>query len=139
MTLIPIPIAIARARLVAIFTIFLCLVFGGALYREEQYFAGIVLFGIAGILLLGVVVYSAQWFQNLDQSLRIFQLMLGLSIVGGVAGLVLYGMEGAVFGWTYTLLCAELVGAVCALFFRYRDEKEMREYETEMRKYGKEP
>jgi MFS family permease len=138
-TPIPFPVSQRAARPFAIFTIFLFLVLGGGLYREEQYFAGLVLFGMAGILALGVIVYSTEWFQNLDQSLRIFQLIFVISIVGGAAGLFLYGMEGAVFGWTYTFLLAQLAGAVCAIFLRYRDEKETRDYEREMRKYGKEP
>jgi drug/metabolite transporter (DMT)-like permease len=133
----PIPQRIARP--IAIFAISLFLVFGIAFYREDQYSAGLVFFGGAGILLLGVVVYSTEWFQNLDQSMRIITLIFGVSVVGGFAGLLLHGLEGAVFGCTYSFLGAQLAGAVCALFIRYRDEREEREYETEMRKYGKEP
>jgi MFS family permease len=139
MTPMPFQIPPRVARPLAIFVIILILVFGIELYRTGEYFAGLVLFGMAGILVLGVVVYSMEWFQNLDQSLRIFQIILITSVIGGVVGLFLYGMGGAVFGWTYTFLCAQLAGAVCALFLRYRDEREEREYETEMRKYGKEP
>ena len=139
MTPMPFPIPQKYARPFAVFFIVMLLVFGGDLYRKEDYFAGLVLFGMAGALLVGVLVYSARWFENLDHSLAIFELVLGLSVVGGVAGFVLYGMEGAVFGWTYTLLCAELVGALYALFLQHRDEREVREYEREMRKYGKEP
>jgi MFS family permease len=138
-TPIPFPVSQRAARPLAIFAIFLLFVLGGELYREGQYFAGLVLFGMTGILVLGVIVYSAEWFQNLDQSLRIFQLIFIISIIGGAAGLFLYGMEGAVFGWTYTFLFAQLAGAICAVFLRYKDEKETREYEREMRKYGKEP
>jgi len=121
------------------FIIIFFVVFGIELYRTGESFAGLVLFGMAGILVVGVVVYSMEWFQNLDQSLRIFQIIIVTSVIGGAAGLFLYGMEGAVFGWTYTFLCAQLAGAVCALFLRYRDERETRAYEREMRKYGKEP
>jgi hypothetical protein len=105
--------------------------------QDGRIFAGLVLFGWGAILLLAVV-YSLDWFQNLDQSLRIFQIVLVISVFGGVAGLFLYGMEGGVLGWTYTLLFAELGGAVSAIFFRRRDDREEREYEAEMRKYGKE-
>jgi hypothetical protein len=112
MTPMPFPIPHRFTRPFAIFVICMLLVFGSDLYRTEQYFAGLVLFGMASILVLGVLVYSTQWFQNLDHSLGIIQLILGLSVVGGIAGFFLYGMEGAVFGWTYTLLCAQLVGAV---------------------------
>ena len=137
----PMPFSIPQriARPFAIFVICMLLVFGGDLYRTGEHFAGLVLFGMAGILVLGVIVYSSEWFQNLDQSLRIFQLIFVLSVVGGAAGLFLYGMEAAVFGWTYTFLFAQLAGAICAVFLRYKDEKETREYEREMRKYGKEP
>ena len=136
---IPFPISHRFRKPFAIIAIILFLVFGGDLFVEGQYFAGLLFFGIAGIFLLGVVVYSTEWFQNLDQSMGIFTLILGASVVGGAAGFFLYGMEGAVFGWTYALLCAQIVGAICALFLRYRDERETREYEREMRKYGKEP
>ena len=139
MTPVPFPIPHRFSRPFAMFAVFLFLVIGGELYKEGESFAGLVLFGMAGIIVLGIIVYSMEWFQNLDQSLRIFQLIFVISIVGGVAGLFLYGMEGAVFGWTYTFLFAQLAGAVCAIFLRYRDEKETREYEREMRKYGKEP
>ena len=139
MTPMPFPIPHKFSRPFAVFTIILFLIIGGELYKQGEYFAGLVLFGMTGILVLGIVVYSMEWFQNLDQSLRIFQLTFVISIIGGAAGLFLYGMEGAVFGWTYTFLFAQLAGAVCALFLRYRDEKETREYESEMRKYGKEP
>ncbi len=123
----------------AIIAIILSLVFGGDLFKEGQYVGGLLFCGIGGIFLLGVVVYSTEWFQNLDQSMGIFTLILAASVVGGVVGFLLYEMEGAVFGWIYTLLGAQIVGAVCALFIRYRDEKETREHEKEMRKYGKEP
>ena len=139
MTPMPFPVSRRFSRPFAIFVIIFIVVFGIELYRTGEYFAGLVLFGMAGILVLGVIAYSMEWFQNLDQSLRIFQLVIVMSVIGGVAGLLLYGMEGAVFGWTYTFLCAQLAGAVSALFLRYRDEREEREYETEMRKYGKEP
>jgi peptidoglycan/LPS O-acetylase OafA/YrhL len=139
MNLMPLPTSRRFRRPLAIIPIILCLVFGGALFMEGQYVGGLLFSGIAGVFLLGVVVYSAEWFENLDQSMRIFTLIFGVSFVGGVAGFLLYGMEGAVFGWIYTLLGAQIVGAVCALVFRYRDEKETREYEREMRKYGKEP
>jgi len=138
-TPMPFPIPHKFSRPFAVFTIILFLIIGGELYKQGEYFAGLVLFGMTGILVLGIVVYSMEWFQNLDQSLRIFQLTFVISIIGAAAGLFLYGMEGAVFGWTYTFLFAQLAGAVCALFLRYRDEKETREYESEMRKYGKEP
>jgi uncharacterized membrane protein len=139
MTPMPFQIPPRVARPLAIFAVILILVFGIDLYRMGEYFAGLVLFGMAGILVVGVVVYSMEWFQNLDQSLRIFQIIIVTSVIGGAAGLFLYGMEGAVFGWTHTFLCAQLAGAVCALFLRYRDERGTRAYEREMRKYGKEP
>jgi uncharacterized membrane protein len=139
MTPMPFPVSQRLARPLAIFAIILILVFGLKLYTTGEPFAGLVLFGMAGILVLGIIVYSMEWFQNLDQSLRIFQIIIVMSVIGGVAGLLLYGMEGAMFGWTYTFLCAQLAGAISALFLRHRDEREEREYETEMRKYGKEP
>jgi hypothetical protein len=139
MTPIPFPISRRFSKPFAVIAIILLLVFGGDLFVEGQQFAGLLFFGIAGIFLLGVVVYATEWFQNLEQSMRIFTVIFGVSFVGGVAGFLLYGMEGAVFGWIYTLLGAQLVGAICALFLRYRDERETRAYEREMRKYGKEP
>ena len=123
----------------AIIPIILSLVFGIDLFMERDYVGGLLFCGIGGIVLVGVVVYSAEWFLNLDQSMRIFTLIFGVSFVGGVAGFLLYGMEGAVFGWIYTLLSAQLVGAVCSLFILYRDKRETREHEREMRKYRKEP
>jgi MFS family permease len=139
MTPIPFPISRRFRKPFAIIAIILSLVFGGKLFMEGEYVGGFLFCGIGGIFLVGVVVYAAEWFLNLDQSMRIFTLIFGVSFVGGVAGFLLYGMEGAVFGWIYTLLGAQLVGAICALFIRYRDERETREYEREMRKYGKEP
>ena len=127
------------SRVSALLSIIFFVVFGIELYKTGESFAGLVLFGMAGILVLGIVVYSMDWFQNLDQSLRIFQIVIITSVIGAAAGLFLHGLEGAVFGWTYTFLGAQLAGVVSALFFRYRDEREEREYETEMRKYGKEP
>jgi CHASE2 domain-containing sensor protein len=139
--MMPIPFPHSRrfARPTAIVAIIFIVVFGIELYRTGEYFAGLAFFGMAGILVLGVAVYSMEWFQNLDQSLRIFQIIIVTSVIGGAAGLFLYGMEGAVFGFTYTFLGAQLAGTVSALFLRQRDEKEEREYESEMRKYGKEP
>lgn len=136
---IPFPIPRRFRKPFAIIPIILSLVFGGKLFMEGEYIGGLLFCGIGGIVLLGVAVYSSEWFLNLDQSMRIFTLIFGVSVVGGVAGFLFYGMEGAVFGWIYTLLGAQLAGAICALFIRYRDEKETREYEREMRKYGKEP
>jgi hypothetical protein len=136
---IPFPISRRFRKPFAIIAIILSLVFGGKLFMEREYVGELLFCGIGGIVLLGVVVYAAEWFQNLEQSMRIFTLIFGVSVVGGVAGFLLYGLEGAVFGWAYTFLGAQLVGAICALFLRYRDERETREYEREMRKYGKEP
>ena len=136
---IPFPISRRFSKPFAIILIILSLVFGIDLFMEREYVGGLLFCGIGGIVLLGVVVYATGWFLNLDQSMRIFTVIFGVSFVGGVAGFLLYGMEGAVFGWIYTLLGAQLVGAICALFIRFRDERETREYEREMRKYGKEP
>jgi O-antigen/teichoic acid export membrane protein len=115
------------------------LIFGGLFYRSGAYVIGLVFFGMVGLAVLAAFVYRAEWFQNLDSGLRIESSILSVSLVGAVSGFFVDAAEGALFGWTYSLLFGGVVGALCALYLKGREDREMREYEREMRKYGREP
>lgn len=115
------------------------LIFGGLFYRSGEYIIALVFFGMEGVALLIALVYRAEWYQNLDSGLRIEASIFGVSFVGAVAGFLVYGAEGALFGWVYSLLLGGVVGALCAFYLKGIEDREMREYEREMRKYGREP
>ena len=62
MTPMPFSIRQKYARVLTIFAVCLFVAFGVSLYRMGESFAGLVLFGWGAILLLGVVIYSLDWF-----------------------------------------------------------------------------
>jgi ABC-type uncharacterized transport system permease subunit len=120
----------------------MALIFGGRFYSLGDILAqqiGLVFFGLAINGLVTAGIYLSEWFEKLDESMKIVTFTWGAPVVGTLVGYVLDDWQGATFGMVIAVLVADAIAVSCSIYFYLRDEREVREYEGEMRKYGKEP
>jgi ABC-type uncharacterized transport system permease subunit len=130
------------ARISAIVISVTALIFGGRFYSLGDIQAqqiGLVFFGLAINGLVTAGIYFSEWFEKLDESMKIVTFTWGAPVVGTLVGYVLDDWQGATFGTVIAVLVADAIAVSCSVYLSLRDEKETREYEKEMRKYGKEP
>jgi branched-subunit amino acid ABC-type transport system permease component len=104
-----------------------------------QTYEGFVLLAGGGMALLAAIVYLGGWYENIDYGLRIIQAIFVVAVVGGISGYLLYGLREAIGGAILVGFVMEVGGILLAIYLYYRDERDWREYEIEMRKHGKEP
>jgi hypothetical protein len=100
---------------------------------------GLVFFGVALNGLVTAGIYLSDWFTNLDESMKIITFAWGAPFVGPLVGYILDGWRGATFGIVIAVLVADAIAVPSSVPLYLRDKREAREYEEEMRKYGKEP
>ena len=118
------------------------LIFAGKFYSLGDIQAqqiGLLFFGLALNGLVTVGIFLSDWFEKLDESMKIITFTWGAPIAGILIGYVLDGWRGATFGIVIAVLVADAIAVSFSVYFYLRDERESREYEREMRKYGKEP
>jgi branched-subunit amino acid ABC-type transport system permease component len=104
-----------------------------------QTFEGLVFLAGGGMALLAAIVYLGGWYENIDYGLRIIQAIFVVAVIGGISGYLLYGLREAIGGAILVGFVMEVGGILLAIYLYYRDVRDWREYETEMRKHGKEP
>jgi hypothetical protein len=100
---------------------------------------GLVFFGLAVNGFITAGIYISDWFQDLDDSMRIMTLVWVAPFVGMFVGLDLDGVPGATFALVIAALLAHAIAVPVSVYLYLRDKREYREYEEEMRKWGKEP
>jgi hypothetical protein len=130
------------ARIYAIVISVIALIFGGRFYSLGDTLAqqiGLVFFGLALNGLVTAGIYLSEWFEKLDESMKIVTFTWGAPVVGTFVGYVLDDWQGATFGMVIAVLVADAIAVSSSFYLYLRDAKETREYEKEMRKYGKEP
>jgi len=134
--LIPLPISTRTFRflLFCLSVFFVALGFGS--FSGDEFSDGLILVGAGGIAFLVSVVYLSRWYENTDYGLRIIELILIVAVAGGILGMVLYGLRGAIGGAILVGLVAEVVGFFCSLYLHVRDEREAREFDRETEKYS---
>ena len=100
---------------------------------------GLVFFGVALNGLVTAGIYLSEWFTDLDESMKIITFVWVAPFVGTFVGYVLDDARGATFGLVIAVLVADAIAVPISVYLSLRDRREEREYEEEMRKYGKEP
>jgi hypothetical protein len=130
------------ARVYAAVISVMALIFGGRFYSLDDITAqqiGLVFFGLALNGLVTASIYLSDWFERLDESMKLMTLTWGAPFVGTIVGYILDSWRGMTFGMVIAVIVADAVAVPSAVYFYLRDEREVHEYEKEMRKYGKEP
>jgi len=100
---------------------------------------GLIFFGLALNGLITAGIYVSDWFTDLDESMKIITFVWVAPFLGTFVGYVLDDMRGATFGLVIAVLVADAIAVPVSVYLYVRDRREDREYEEEMRKYGKEP
>lgn len=100
---------------------------------------GLLFFSLALHALITASIYLSDWFQNLDDSMRIITLTWMAPFVGTLVGYILDGWRGAAFGVGIAVAVADTIAISCSVYLYLRDEKELHAYKEGMKKYGKEP
>jgi hypothetical protein len=100
---------------------------------------GLAFFGVAIDGFITACVYVSDWFQDLDESMRIITFVWVAPFVGMFVGLDLDGLPGATLALAIAVLAAQAVAVPVSVYLYLRDKREYREYEEEMRRWGKEP
>lgn len=129
-------------RISAIIISVISLITGGAFYSlgdTQAHQIGLFFFGLAINGLVTAGVYFSDWFENLDESMKIITFTWVAPFVGTLVGYILDTWQGAAFGIVIAVLVADAIAVPTSVYLYFRDKREDREYEKEMRKYGKEP
>jgi hypothetical protein len=100
---------------------------------------GLVFFGLALNGLISAAIYVSDWFRDLDESMKIMAFVWVAPIAGAFVGFVSDDMRGATIGLVAAALITNAIAVPISVYLYLRDRRETREYEEEMRKYGKEP
>jgi Na+/phosphate symporter len=100
---------------------------------------GLVFFGVGINGLVTAGVYYSDWFQMLDESMKIITFIWGAPVVGTLVGYILDDWRGATFGIVIAVLVADTIAVPSSVYLHLRERREDQEYEKEMRKYGREP
>ena len=130
------------ARFSAVVTSFIMLITAGRFYSlgdPQAQQIGLYFFGLSLHALITASVYLSDWFQNLDNSMRIITLTWAAPVLGTVLGYVLDNLRGATFGMIIAVTVADAIAISCSVYLYLRDQKELHEYKEGMKKYGKEP
>lgn len=103
---------------------FFLMALGYGSFSNKQPFDGLVLLCAGGIVLLMGLIYTAEWYENIDYGLRIIESIFVATLVAGILSFFTYGPKESVVAVLLMGFAAEVAGAFCALYLHYRDNRE---------------
>ena len=101
----------------------LLIAFGYESLTNGQPSDGLILLCAGGIVLLIAAVYSTDWFEDVDNGLRIIQFIFLAALIGGIFGFVLYGPKESIVAALLVGFAAEIAGVFLALYFYFKSKQ----------------